>query len=175
METAPIKITGATGPDLVVALFTESHSAHGAIADLESVGFRRDRVAIAFSPEGKRAEEISHKGHWGEPTPPESEYSLAWRFRHWIEHDLHRQGAEQMSAKRISAVHHGEEYSEVDLHYTLEVLGVPEVRIQLVDQILGASGVLVLVDAAERTREAEVILERNCGQIRTDTVIGYAA
>ncbi len=176
METAPIKITSAIGPDLVVALFTESHSAHGAIADLESAGFRRDRVAIAFSPEGKKAEESSHKGHWGEPTPPESEYSLAWRFRHWIEHDLHRQGAEQMSARHTSGAQHGEEeYSEVDLHSTLQVLGVPEVRIQLVDQILGVNGVLVLVDAAERTREAEVILERNCGLIRTGTVIGHAA
>ena len=117
METAPIKITSAIGPDLVAALFTESHSAHGAIADLESAGFRRDRVAIAFSPEGKKAEESSHKGHWGEPTPPESEYSLAWRFRHWIEHDLHRQGAEQMSARHTSGAQHGEEeYSEVDLH-----------------------------------------------------------
>jgi len=31
-------------------------------------------------------------------------------------------------------------------------------------------GVLVLVNAGDRSKEAESILERNAGQIRTDTV-----
>ena len=56
MATAALKITGATVPNLVVALFTDSHSAHGAIADLESAGFHKDRVAVAFSAEGKKAQ-----------------------------------------------------------------------------------------------------------------------
>jgi hypothetical protein len=175
METAPLRITRATVPDMVVALFTESHSAHGAIADLEGVGFRRDRVAVAFSPEGKSSEESTHKGHWGETRPPMNEYSLAWRLRHWNQADIHRQGAEQLSNQGADAGLQEEHYSEVDLHATLRGLGVPEETVLLVDQILGVNGVLVLVDAAERSREAEVILEKNCGQIRTATVLGRVA
>jgi hypothetical protein len=174
MATGPLKITGAIIPDLVVGLFTESHSAHGAIADLDIAGFHRDRVAIAFSAEGKKAhQEGSHKGHWGEPTPPASEYSLAWKLRHWVEGDTHRRGAEQMSGERPTggqAGHQEEQYSEVDLHDTLKGVGVPEKRILLLDQILGVDGLLVLVDARERSREARVILEKNCGQIRTGMV-----
>jgi hypothetical protein len=173
MEPAPLKITQGKVSDLVVALFRESHSAHGAIADLENAGFHRDRVAIAFSAEGKKAqEEGSQKGHWGEATPPASEYSLAWKLRRWIEGDIHRQGAEQMSAGagNTSAGHLEEQYSEVDLHDALKGVGVPEKRILLLDQVLGIDGILVLVHACDRAREAEIILEKNCGQIRTDTV-----
>jgi hypothetical protein len=176
MATPSFKITGAIIPDLVVALFTESQSAHGAIADLEEAGFGQNRVAIAFSAEGKKAQqEGSHKGHWGDETPPASEYSRAWKLRHWIEDDLHRSGAEQMSQQDTSAVQHGEHYSELDLHETLDGLRVPEERILLFDQILGADGVLVLVDAAGRSREAQALLEKNCGQIRTDSMIGSMA
>jgi hypothetical protein len=172
METDPLKITQAKVSDLVVALFRESHSAHGAIADLESAGFHKDRVAIAFSAEGKKAhEEGSRKGHWGEPTTPASEYSLAWKLRRWIEGDIHRQGSEQMSAegKNSSAGDQEEQYSEVDLHEALKGVGVPEKRILLLDQVLGIDGILILVHARERAREAQIILEKNCGQIRTDT------
>jgi hypothetical protein len=176
MATPSFKVTGAIIPDLVVALFTESQSAHGAIADLEEAGFGQNRVAIALSAEGKKAQqEGSHKGHWGDETPPASEYSRAWKLRHWIEDDLHRSGAEQMSQQDTSAVQHGEHYSELDLHETLEGLRVPKERILLFDQILGADGVLVLVDAAGRSREAQALLEKNCGQIRTDSMIGSMA
>jgi hypothetical protein len=164
MESAPAKIARGKVPGLAIGLFRESHSAHGAVADLESAGFGGDQIAIAFSAEGEKAhKEGSGKGHWGEETAAASEFSLAWKLRQWFEKDLHRHGVESLPDQRQ------EHCSEVDLEGTLKGLGVAEDRILLLDQILGVNGVLVLVDARERSREAEVILEKNCGQIRSDS------
>jgi hypothetical protein len=171
METAPAKITKANIPGLAVGLFRESRCAHGAIADLERAGLRGDRIAIAFSAAGKKAhKEDPSKGHWGAQIAPASEYSVPWKLRRWFEQDLHHRTVEHDSGEeKTLSTRRKEDYSEVDLRDTLKVLGVAEDRILLLDQILGVNGVLVLVDAAERLREAEVILEKNAGQIRTDS------
>ena len=63
-----------------------------------------------------------------------------------------------------------ESYSEVDLHDTLQAMGVAEDRILLVNRALGEHGVLVLVEAEDSMRQVQSILERNSGQIRTDSV-----
>jgi len=62
-----------------------------------------------------------------------------------------------------------ENYSEIDLRETLESMGVAEDRILLLNREIREKGVLLLVNAGDRSKEAESIMERNSGQIRTDT------
>ena len=63
-----------------------------------------------------------------------------------------------------------ENYSEIDLRETLESMGVAEDRILLLNREIREKGVLILVNSGNRSREVESIMERNSGQIRTDTV-----
>ena len=174
MKTEPRgdSLAAAGFSNLVVALFTEGKSAHGAIADLKIAGIRGDRIAVAFSAEGKQA-------HWEEfqPLKPgqqplaKDNYSFAWRLRRGFEEDLHHRGAEVLAhgtadspTDEVVASH-----CEVDLQETLRAMGVAEDRIQLLNRILGQKGVLILVDAGDHSREVQSILERNTGQIRTDS------
>ena len=60
-------------------------------------------------------------------------------------------------------------YSEIDLREPLESMGVAEDRILLLNREIREKGVLLLVNAGDRSKEAESIMERNSGQIRTDT------
>jgi hypothetical protein len=48
-------------------------------------------------------------------------------------------------------------------------MGVAEDRILLLNREIREKGVLLLVHAGDRSKEAESIMERNSGQIRTDT------
>ena len=60
-------------------------------------------------------------------------------------------------------------YSEIDLREPLESMGVAEDTILLLNREIREKGVLLLVNAGDRSKEAESIMERNSGQIRTDT------
>jgi len=60
-------------------------------------------------------------------------------------------------------------YSETDLREMLESMGVAADRIWLLNREVREKGVLLLVNVGDRSKEAESILERNSGQIRTDT------
>ena len=60
-------------------------------------------------------------------------------------------------------------YSEIDLRETLQSMGVAEDRILLLNREIREKGVLLLINAGDRSKEAESIMERNSGQIRTDT------
>ena len=57
----------------------------------------------------------------------------------------------------------------MNLHETLLKLCVIEDRIRLLKREIGPSGALVVVDANDRWNEAESILARVAGKIRTDT------
>ncbi|HEV2272706.1 MAG TPA: hypothetical protein VGR96_01000 [Acidobacteriaceae bacterium] len=166
----PIKIPQPTASSLVAALFTETKSAHGALADLARAGVPGDQIGVAFSAEGQRALwsefELGGEGH---RIVPKDEYSLIWRLRRSFEHDLHKRGADQFSATGSEEMLNGADhpYYLVHLHDTLRAIGVAEDRILLLDRALGMRGVLVLVEAGDRVREVERILERNSGQIRS--------
>jgi hypothetical protein len=160
-----------TAPNLVVALFTDSESLRDAVADLSSAGFGKSQISIAFSKSGKRA-------HAGDVIARSStdqsvsggEHSLSWKLKHSFEHDLHRKGIDQ--TKRTDEFVSDKfdlPYSEVDLTETLSALGVAEDRILLLDREIGTNGSLVLVNPGYRAKEAQAILEHNCGIIRTDT------
>jgi hypothetical protein len=160
-----------TAPNLVVALFTDSQTMRDAIADLSAAGFGKSQISIAFSEAGKRTQAASSSSK--DRLPKEQaggEHSLSWKLKHSFEQDLHRSGADQM--RRADGNDSGEvglPYSEVDLTETLSALGVAEDRILLLDREIGANGALVLVNPGYRAKEAQAILEHNCGIIRTDT------
>ena len=58
-------------------------------------------------------------------------------------------------------------YTEIDLTDTLRGLGVAEDTIKLLDEEMGTNGMFVLVHAGDRGDEAESILDRNRGFVRT--------
>jgi hypothetical protein len=159
--------------NLVVALFADSQAAHGAIADLRDAGFSNGQISIAFSVEGKQAqlgkiEAYSPDQH----VVSEERNSLAWKLRRSFEHDLHRSGTAQMTGqdRDLSSGQPLQNFTEINLRETLESMGVAEGRILLLNREIRAKGVLLLVDAGDRSMEAESIMQRNSGQIRTDTV-----
>jgi hypothetical protein len=158
--------------NLVVALFADSQAAHGAIADLRDAGFSNGQISIAFSVEGKQAQLGKIEAYSPDQHVVSKERnSLAWKLRRSFEHDLHRSGTDQMARRNedLSSDEPRETYSEVDLRETLQSMGVAEDRIFLLNREIGEKGVLVLVNAADRSNKAESIMERNSGQIRTDT------
>jgi hypothetical protein len=172
MRTDPTKAVRPTASNLVVALFTDSQSANGAVADLKDAGFSNGQISIAFSNAGKQA----RRGKAGVHSPGEHAVSgkgnsLAWRLRRSFEHDLHRSGTDQMAGQdeNLSSNEPEQPYSEVDLRETLLSIGVAEDRILLLDHEITEKGTLILVNAADRSKDAESIMERNSGKIRTDT------
>ena len=158
--------------NLVVALFASSQAALGALADLTDAGFSNGQISIAFSAEGKQAELGKTEAHYrSQDAVSEEMTSLVWKLRRGFEHDLHRSGTAQMTGqdKDLSSGEPLQNYSEIDLRETLESMGVAEDRILLLNREITENGALVLVDAGDRSKEAESIVERNSGQIRTDT------
>ena len=158
--------------NLVVALFAGSRAAHGALADLTDAGFRNDQISIAFSAEGKQAQLGKTEAHYaGQHAVSEVRTSLDWKLRRSFEHDLHRSGTAQMTGrdKDLSSGQPLQNYSEIDLRVMLESMGVAADRIWLLNREVTEKGVLLLVNVGDRSKEAESILERNSGQIRTDT------
>jgi hypothetical protein len=157
---------------LVVALFADSQAVHGALADLTDAGFSKGQIGIAFSAEGKQARLGKTEAHYpGQHVVSDERTSLVWKLRRGIEHDLHRSGTAQITGqdKDLSSGEPLEDYSEIDLKETLQSMGVAEDRILLLNREIREKGVLILVNSGNRSREVESIMERNSGQIRTDT------
>ncbi|MDX6461521.1 MAG: hypothetical protein QOE55_5218 [Acidobacteriaceae bacterium] len=161
--------TIGTASNIVAALFFDDVSARDAVADLKIAGFRARDIGVALSEEGKRARNRSSDAkHFSAGTIPEGEHSLFWKFRHSLEHDLHSQ--EPNLSSREDAAPAGAEkpaFRQVDLTDTLLAFGVADVTIRLLDREMGASGLLILVDAGDRADEAESIFEQDRGFLRT--------
>jgi hypothetical protein len=153
--------------DLVAGLFFDEVSARDAIADLNIAGFRSGQVGVALSELGK-LELMKSLDAKGMPCDLQGKHSIWWKLRHSFEHDLHSHGAGLSSTQDVAAAK-GEAtpYTEIDLNDTLRGLEVAPATIKLLDREIGASGMLILVDAGDRTDEAESILERNRGMSRT--------
>jgi hypothetical protein len=167
MWTHPIKRMGLTRSNLVAALFLKPVSARDAIADLKIAGFRSSDIGVALSQLGQRKQERSPNAA---PAPGdlEGKHSVRWKVRHSIAHDLHAHGG-GLSSRQDAAAASQEKpaYTDIDLTDTLRGLGVAENTIQLLDEEMGTNGMFVLVHAGDRGEEAESILERNRGFVRT--------
>lgn len=166
MWTHPIKRMGLTRSNLVAALFLKPVSARDAIADLKIAGFRSSDIGVAISKLGQREQERSPNA--GSPCDLDGKHSLRWKVRHSVKHDLHTHGGGLSS--RADAAAASEEkpgYTDIDLTDTLRGLGVAEDTITLLDEEMGTDGMFVLVHAGDRGEEAESILDRNRGFVRT--------
>jgi hypothetical protein len=166
--------TIGTASNIVAALFFNDVSARDAVADLKIAGFPARDIGVALSEEGKRARNRnSDAKHLSAGAIPEGEHSLLWKFRHSFEHDLHSQEP-NLSSREDTALAGAEKppYTQVELSDTLLALGVADVTIRLLDREIGASGLLILVDAGDRADEAESILEQNRGFLRTVMAAG---
>lgn len=165
-----------SGRNLTVALFTETQSVRDAVADLRDAGFGPGEIFVAFSAEHDQFDP-QHSELWqcDERKIFGGEHSVRWRIRHTFERDLHHRtgtddtaGAQGAEAKELQPA-----CTEVNLHDVLRAIGVAEDRIWLVNQQVGPHGALILVDSSTHADRADLtakaILEKNCGQIRTDT------
>lgn len=167
---APTK--SLSGQNLSVALFKETQCVRDAVADLRQAGFGADEIYVAFSSEHDQFDP-QHSELW--QTSQRGEHSVRWRLRHSFERDLqHRTGTNDTAGQHGTGAKELEPAcTEVNLHDALRAIGVSEDRIRLVNQQVGAHGALVLVNASTHAHKAKLIaktiLEKNCGQIRTDT------
>lgn len=167
MWTHPIKRMGLTRSNLVAALFLKPVSARDAIADLKIAGFHSSDIGVAISRLGQREQERSPNAVQA-PGDLDGKHSIRWKVRHSINHDLHTHGGGLSSQADAKAANQEKPaYTEIDLTDTLRGLGVAEDTITLLDEELGTNGMFVLVHAGDRGEEAESILDRNRGFVRT--------
>ena len=167
MWTHPIKRMGLTRSNLVAALFLKPVSARDAIADLKIAGFRCSDIGVAISKLGQREQERNPNAV-RTPCDLDGKHSIRWKVRHSLKHDLHTHGGGLSS--RADAAAASEEkpgYTDIDLTDTLRGLGVAEDTITLLDEEMGTDGMFVLVHAGDRGEEAESILNRSRGFVRT--------
>ncbi len=167
MWTHPIRRMGLTRSNLVAALFLKAVSARDAIADLKIAGFHTSDIGVALSKHGEREQQRSPETV-RTPDNLEGKHSIPWKVRHSLTNDSHSHGP-GLSSRGDAAEANEEQpvYTEIDLTETLRGLGVAEDTIQLLDQEMGRDGLFVLVHAGDRGDEAESILDRNRGFIRT--------
>jgi hypothetical protein len=157
MWTHPIRRMGLTRSNLVAALFLKPVSARDAIADLKIAGFQGSDIGVASSGQAV-----------GAPADLDGEHSIRWKVRHSLDRDSHSQGP-GLSSRQDAAAAKEEQpaYTAIDLTETLRGLGVAEDTIHLLDDEMGAHGLFILVHAGDRGEEAESILDRNRGFVRT--------
>jgi hypothetical protein len=167
MWTHPIKRMGLTRSNLVAALFLKAVSARDAIADLKIAGFRGSDIGVALSKQGEREQQRSPAAVRS-PADLDGKHSIRWKVRHSLKHDLHTHGG-GLSSRADAAAANEEKpaYLKIDLTDTLRGLGVAEDTIKLLDEEMGRDGMFVLVHAGDRGDEAESILDRNRGFVRT--------
>lgn len=170
---------------MAAALFGEPTSLHDAVADLREAGF--GNLGVAFSTEEVAEDKRAKIRRARKEALTGERHSRSWRVRHGFESDLHQKGAEVLTGEgseildRIEAgiiappgqsgMPSGAPHKQVDLEKTLQGMGVPQYRIDLMNREIGPERFLLLVDVGDRSQEAQSILERNRGINRTDTAV----
>ena len=173
MKRDQLRSSAAVNSRVVVALFGQTKQVSDAVADLTHAGFDKYQIRVGFAADGRQ--EAPHNGHGNHKNAsedPRRQHTLSWRLRRSFELDLHRRGESQLSGRgkdRSSPVRLHELYSTVNLHDALQSLCAREDRIRLLKNEIGPKGAIILVDAEDRWNEAESILARVAGKIRTDT------
>ena len=167
MWTHPIRRMGLTRSNLVAALFLKPVSACDAIADLKIAGFHTSDIGVALSKQAEQEQRRSPETI-RPPADLEGKHSIRWKVRHSLKHDSHTHGG-GLSSREDAAAASLEKpgYTDIDLTETLRGLGVAEDTIKLLDEEMGRDGMFVLVHAGDRGEEAESILDRNRGFVRT--------
>ena len=167
MWTSEQRTFGSKRGRLVAAVFFDEVSACDAVADLTLAHFHAGEVAVALPDKRKVTQSRAPEEH---RTPPdlEGKHSIFWRLRHSAEHDLHSHGPGLSTREDLEAARKEKPaFTEVDLADTLAAGGVANDTIQLLEDRMGADGLLILVDAGDRGDEVESILVQNRGMLRT--------
>ena len=167
MRTVEGRTFGSKAGRLVVAVFFDEVSARDAVTDLTLAHFHADQVAVAL-PEKHKVTQNAASEENRTPLDVEGRHSMFWRLRHSAEHDLHSHGPGLTTRKDLEAARKEKPaFTEVDLAGTLAAMGVATDTIHLLEDRMGTDGLLILVDAGDRSDEAESILVRNRGMLRT--------
>jgi hypothetical protein len=172
METDRLRSAAPTNSRTVVALFGQTRQVSDAVADLTLAGFGKCQIRVGFAKEGHPNLGESKVKRKGSIRDWRGEHTLSWRLRRSFELDLHTSGKDQMARKdkdSLSSAKMEDLYSKVNLHETLMALCTRDEKIRLLKSEIGPRGAIVFVDAADRWNEAESILARVAGKIRTDT------
>jgi hypothetical protein len=163
-----IQPKGLTGSNLVAAVFLKTVLVRDAIADLKLAGFHASDIGVALSKQGQLEHERNPEAV---PTPADlgGKHSFTWKVRHSLAHDVHHSHGSGLSSQQDAAAADEEypPYTEFDLTETLRQLGVGEDTVQLLNREVGKDGIFLLVNARDRCHEAERILERNGGYLRS--------
>jgi hypothetical protein len=141
---------------LVSAFFLNDVNTRDALADLTLAHFDADHVAVAEPRNSTLGQSISLE--------TEGKHSLFWRLRHTLERDLHTRPGAAHQPPEVDSVE--PTFTPVDLVEKLTSLGVAATTIRLLEDRMGADGFMIMVDAGDRTKEAESILVRNRGMLR---------
>ncbi len=143
---------------MVAAVFFDQTSARDAIADLNLARFHAEDIAVAVPEYRKREAALNTVG----------EHSVLWKLRHSFQHDLQSHGADLSSQEHLAAANAEDcPYTEIDLVDSLTELGVARDTIKLLEDRMGADGLLIAVHAVDRIDEVESILVKNRGMLRT--------
>jgi hypothetical protein len=149
-----------------LAYFADYRRISDSVRDLCTAGFAAGGINISQSRAQQKASPKMQEG--GQLPDAIGAHSRLWRWKRTLAHDRQRRGADQMSGLDM-APSEGKNptCSSFDLQTTLTAMHVPAMVITLLLQDVQNEGMFLLVDASDRVREADSILDRNAGYIRT--------
>lgn len=171
MEQHP-NSTSTPASDLVIAVFLHHKGFRDSLVDLSHAGFTREQVRVVFPV--KSMPIYTRREDWSRSDLSEAhkeEHTLHWKLRQSFLHDLHRRGRNQMAGRQGNESSGDWEhmYTEKEIHEIFLPLGVSEARIRLLNNEMGPDGAMIVVQSGWRSKEAQSILEKNFGFIRTDS------
>jgi hypothetical protein len=149
-----------------LAYFADYRRISDSVRDLCTAGFAADGINISQSRAQQKSNPEMHEGN--QLPDAIGPHSRLWRWKRTLAHDRQRRGADQMSGLDMAPLEgKNPTCSRFDLQTVLTAMRVPAMVITLLLQDVQNEGMFMLVDASDRVREADSILDRNAGYIRT--------
>ncbi len=166
-QSTTFRVASRTVHTVALAYFSDYRGVSDSVRDLCVAGF--DEFGINVSASSVAGVSTARSKVVGE-------HSKLWLWRKIRLHDRHRSGANQMRGLDPTPLEGMSPTCPVlDLTLSLNAMHVPPSMIALLQKGVENEGTFVLVDAADRVQEADAILDRNAGLLRTQYLRGYAA
>ncbi len=166
MQSIPPGALTRTIHNVSLAYFADYQGISDSIRDLCTAGFKARGINISQSA----AQQKTHRNAPSDGPLPNGihTHSKRWLLKRSLVHDWQRSGADQMSGLNPAPVE-GENptCSSFDLDIALTAMHVPALVITLLQQHVQKRGMFMMVDASGRVHEADCILDRNAGYLRT--------
>ena len=159
------RVASRTSHNVALAYFADSRGVSDSVRDLCTANFLASSINISQS----NAQQIYPNTEPDKPLPNAiGPHSMQWQWSRLLAHDWQRRGADQISGLNpVPPEGSNPTCSTFDLQVTLTAMRVPPVVIGLLLNHIREKGMYVLVDASNRVREAEDILDGNAGYVRT--------